>query len=179
MPRDIQLRVALEFGFPDKIVRRVMSKYTFASAGDLVEYLESLMEKIEAGEEEESAFAASPPPQPHTTAAKVAPVKKDDKPTPTATSAQPQTTAVEIEPGKEDGKPAPTDSVTPPHNSLRQETEELYQRSLCLFCYERRRCFVSLPCGHFNLCDKCEPKAVYCPIKKCEEKIEATIQTFM
>ena len=52
MPVQTQYRVAVEMGFPENIVKRVLRKHVFKSAGDLVDYLETNLEILEAEEEE-------------------------------------------------------------------------------------------------------------------------------
>lgn len=51
MPVETQYRVALEMGFSKAIVKRILHKCVFESAGDLVDYLEENVEVLEAQEE--------------------------------------------------------------------------------------------------------------------------------
>ena len=148
--KSTQYQVALEFDFPEKLVQRVLCvhKKTFKTAGDFIEYLEKAMDEYESGEEEDVTNTEEP-----ASIANSPPTEPvADKNEPTASSPQPK--------------------------SLREETEELYLRSICLKCYKRRRCFVSLPCSHFNLCDRCGPISSQCPIPDCREKIDCIIQTY-
>ena len=51
MPAETQYRVAVEMGFPENITKRVLRKNAFKSAGNLVDYLETNLEMLEAEEE--------------------------------------------------------------------------------------------------------------------------------
>lgn len=62
--------------------------------------------------------------------------------------------------------------------SLREETEDLYHRSICLSCFSRKRCIVTLPCSHFTLCDLCLKRTKKCPQRDCGEEIEHSIYTY-
>ena len=51
MPVEAQYRVALELDYPKAIVKRILRKCAFESAGDLVDYLDANLEVLEAEEE--------------------------------------------------------------------------------------------------------------------------------
>ena len=140
-----QLIVALEFGYDEEIVKRVLKKCEFDDAGDLLDYLDTHNEELEAEKEVE------------------------EEPTPEEEKELPQASAQPLTPSA----PPPTES------SLRQETEDLYRRSICLNCFRRRRCFVVLPCSHFSICDNCEKELRKCPARDCGEAIECSIKTYM
>ena len=53
MPVETQYRVAVEMGFSKAIVKRILHKCVFESAGDLVDYLEENWEMLEAEEEDD------------------------------------------------------------------------------------------------------------------------------
>ena len=64
-----QYRVAIEFGFPEKIVRRILQKIKFKDAGTFIEYLETHMEELKANaksdeevEKQETIKQATTPP---------------------------------------------------------------------------------------------------------------------
>ena len=77
---------------------------------------------------------------------------------------------------------APAASVT--SNSvkkftLREETEELFRKSVCLKCNNAKRTRVCLPCCHLTHCDKCESSVKVCPYLNCQEPVRDTIHTFL
>ena len=73
----------------------------------------------------------------------------------------------------------PPAATSTPQKTLREETEDLYHRSMCLNCFSRKRSIVTLPCSHFTLCGQCEKWIKKCPRRDCGEKIELSISTFM
>ena len=163
MTRESQYKVALEFDYPQKLIDAVLRRHNFTQASDLLAFLDNIIDNGEEDEyvkEEEQqevepeAAVASPPQETE--------CKGDEK----------------KEEEKEEEEVAPA-SDPPRPITLREETEELYKNSICLRCFARRRCFVSLPCCHLSLCDKCERSTTHCPMRGCNEKIECVIETFM
>ena len=59
--------------------------------------------------------------------------------------------------------------------TLRQETEDLYHRSICLNCLDKKRSIVTLPCSHFTLCALCVKRVRKCPLRDCCADIECSI----
>ena len=57
-----QYRVAVEFGFPEAIVRRILYKNRFKDAGTFIEYLEVYMEELKAKTDEEVEKQETAPP---------------------------------------------------------------------------------------------------------------------
>ena len=58
---------------------------------------------------------------------------------------------------------------------LRRETEKLYQNSRCT-CLNLK-CYVLLPCSHFECCETCIRKMKHCP--QCKEYIMTTIKVYL
>ena len=154
MSPSTQHLVALEFGFPERIICRALRLKTFKTAGELVDYLDEHEEELSAIEEQDGGSA---------TAAVV------EKETPPA--------VVKAEEAKVDTKAE--GEVKKSKLTLRAETEWLYKISLCLACRKKPRTIVLLPCGHYALCSTCAKMKDTCPIKSCSEKIGEIIQTFM
>ena len=163
-----QLIVALEFGYDEKIVKRVMKKHEFDSSGDLIDYLYTHMEELEAEEEVDEEVKPEVDEEP------------SPEEVPQATKHPEEQPSASLPPEEQKEVPqAPSAPPPPIERSLREETEDLYRRSVCLNCFERRRCFVVLPCSHFTICDKCEKHLKKCPARDCGEVIERTVKTFM
>ena len=64
-------------------------------------------------------------------------------------------------------------------STLREETEELFRKSVCLVCNSAKRTRVCLPCCHLTHCDKCESSVKVCPYLNCRETVRDTIHTFL
>ena len=141
-------QIAIELGFSEKIVERALKKYKFKSAGDFVHYLE--LNEDEFAETDEVVQKAKPEEEKMAVAA--FPEKEKTENT--------QNAAVKAD------------------KSLREETEDLYRRSICLNCFNRRRSIVILPCSHFALCEQCLKQVKKCPVSDCCEEIECTIVTY-
>lgn len=62
--------------------------------------------------------------------------------------------------------------------SLREETEMLYHRSICLVCKKNKRTRVILPCSHLSHCESCNSFTRRCPLVSCQELIEWSIEIF-
>ncbi len=156
MPATTQLRVAIEFGFPEKIVVRVLRRHKFDTAGDLVMHLEDHWEELkkEDESEEKPPSETEPPSEEKPPSETEPPAEKRDEEKPMA--AEPQTREL----------------------TLREETEALYRNSICLVCWKRKRTHVTLPCSHFNVCDACEPTTRRCPLRTCGEAVECSIRTY-
>ena len=151
MSSDTQYHVAIELGFSEKIVRRALQKYRFKTAGDFVDYLEIHTEEFAVDEE------------------------VDEEPAPGE-----EKITIAPFPGEEVVKVESVPSTTAKfEKALREETEELYSQSVCLKCFERKRCFVTLPCSHFAICDHCEKRLTRCPLPDCREAIECSIKTYL
>ena len=142
--------IALELGFPENVVKRALKKYTFKTAGDFVDYLE--MNEDEFAADEELDEDSTPGEE------KITNVPLKEK-------------VVKVE-------DIPTATVKP-EKSLREETEDLYRRSICLNCFNRKRCIVTLPCSHFAICEQCLKQIKKCPISDCREEIECSILTYL
>ena len=146
-------RVAIEFGFPEKIVNRALRQYKFLTAGEFVNYLEDHFDELERQDPEEEVEKE---------------VERREK----------NITIL----GPPDVKEEIVEEVNAKGEvqlTLRQETEILYNQSLCLKCWTYRRAFVCLPCCHFSLCERCKPSTEHCPLRSCGEKIECTIKTYV
>ena len=150
MSRAVQYEVAVELGFPEKVVSRALKKYKFKTAGDLVDYLE--MHPVEFSMDEEVEEEPAPGEEKITIVG---------FPTEVACSSSFSNTA------------------KPREKTLLEETEDLYRRSVCQGCFSRRRCFVTLPCSHFAICELCQKRLRKCPLSDCQEKIECSIQTYI
>lgn len=151
MSYNVMYKVAIELGFPNRTVERALKKYKFKSAGSLVDYIETHREEFEVDNEEEEAEA------------------DEEKIT------------IACFPTEDESNKAQTEAASSSHISqltLREQTEILYRRSICLMCHKNRRCFVILPCSHFALCATCEPSTRKCPLLDCQEYISCTIQTY-
>ena len=48
MSKDTHYRVALEFDFPEALVRHILRRQSFKDAGSFIDYLETYMEELEA-----------------------------------------------------------------------------------------------------------------------------------
>ena len=130
-----------------------MKKLNFRSAGDLLDYIDIHWEELEVDDDEGKEAVAG-----------------EEK------------IAIATFPSEEKVDKVKSETASSPHTSqstLREETENLYRRSMCLVCHKNRRCFVILPCSHFTLCAMCEPSTRKCPIHDCQELISCTIQTYV
>ena len=63
--------------------------------------------------------------------------------------------------------------------NLRNETERLYQETLCVKCEKDERQTVILPCSHFCLCVASEKRCRFCPIKDWAMLITFTVRTYV
>ena len=156
MSRDVQREVAVELGFPEKVVSRALKKYKFKTAGDLVDYLE--MHPVEFSMDEEVEEEPAPGEEKITIVG--FPAEADDEVVHSSSSSISST-------------------AKPREKTLLEETEDLYRRSVCQGCFSRKRCFVTLPCSHFAICELCEKRLRKCPLSDCQEKIECSIQTYI
>lgn len=73
----------------------------------------------------------------------------------------------------------PPEMTVKRQSSLLIETLNLYRQSKCLVCMKKERCFVTLPCCHFSLCENCEPITKLCPYPNCRQSIECSIKTYL
>ena len=145
----IQFQVAKEFGYTDHVIERFLKRKKYKCAADLIEDLD----KYDSEEEEE--IAATPT------------VKEEEK-----NNGDDKATAAA----------AATPSVTPNSGrkfTLREETEELFRKSVCLCCKNAKRTRVCLPCCHLTHCEKCENLVKVCPYLDCQETVQTTIHTFL
>lgn len=62
------------------------------------------------------------------------------------------------------------------NEELRKETEWLYRETFCVGCLKNSRKFMTLPCCHFSLCEKCERKCFVCPFEDCKQSISCAIR---
>ena len=152
MSSEVHHIIAVELGFPEKIVKRALKKYKFKSAGEFVDYLELNEDEFVADEELD-----------------VEPIPGENK-----------ITIIPFPEGEQVVKAEVTSTATAkPEKTLREETEDLYRRSVCLNCFSRKRCIVTLPCSHFAICDQCEKRIKKCPLNDCCEEIECSITTYL
>ena len=158
MSSDIQHDVALELGFPQKLVKYALRKKRFRSAGSFVDYLETHTEELEAALAEEEKEE----PVPGEEKIVIVPWPSEDKP-----STDAATVAA-----------ASTNTSTRAKSTLREETEALYRQSVCLRCFLRRRSCITFPCGHFTLCSVCQPLTRLCPERDCPMEILSYINVF-
>ena len=149
MPADTQYAVAVELCYPEKIVKLALRRKTFKDAGSLLDYLDANEEELREQADNEAAAAA---------AAEEA-KRVEDEQEEEENSAQVKNPTIKL--------------------SLREETELLYRRSVCLRCQRHKRTQVCLPCCHFALCDSCERSTDVCPFHGCNTIILHTVRTFM
>ena len=151
MSASTQCTVALELGYPEKIVKRALRKYKFKDAGSLLEYVDTHMDELEGEEDEEEK--EEPPPEEK----KITILPTHEKSVASAANTGPDQKR---------------------KLSLKEETEILYRQSKCVKCLENARTFLCLPCCHFTLCDACEKTSRACPLRDSQEAIAATIRTY-
>ena len=149
-----QRRVALEMGYEEDEINDALKKYKFKCAGDLIVYLETPVEETEELVQELK-------------------LTKIEAASSNAINKKKLETVLNSIEGTSN-----SNSPTKPQKTLREETEALYKRSICLSCFQRRRCYVLLPCSHFSICDACEGRIKKCPIRDCLTDIECVVKTY-
>ena len=154
-----QYKVAIEMGFDPDRVRRVLTRQSFKCAGDLIDCLEDIVsseeEKTDKNDDDEDDKKVAEKVENTITVQEATP-----PPAAAAAAAEVATTSVR-------------------KLSLREETQILYFRSVCLRCQERKRTVVCLPCCHLTLCTFCSQLAISCPLPDCRQPIKETIVTFI
>ena len=153
--RRIQYQVAIELGYEKEMVAAALHNYDFTTAGALVEYLM---------DEEANVISTVPK--------KRSVNDVDDKVVTNDVKQVAVTNDV-----NENSK------VKKKELSLREETEILYQKSICLVCHERKRSYVNCPCGHFSHCGLCNLGITRClfPTSSttvCDESILSTVHVY-
>ena len=149
-----QRRVALEMGYEEDEINDALKKYKFKCAGVLIDYLETPVEEIEELVQELK-------------------LTKIEAASSNAINKKMLETVLNSIEGASN-----SNSPTKPQKTLREETEALHKRSICLSCFQRRRCYVLLPCSHFSICDTCEGRIKKCPIRDCLTDIECVVRTY-
>ena len=157
--KDVLLTVARELEYPDYLINHALDSFEFKDAGSLVDYLYvqdlSLDDEERAELQEEELMRLSM--ELEKIKMKVEEVEEEEK--------------------EEKAKAEAIGNSS--SSTLRQETAILYNRSLCLVCGRKQRCFICLPCCHFTLCADCERRISRCPLSNCDEVITSTIKTFI
>lgn len=144
-----QFLVAVEFGYPNNIVRRVLKRQKFKDAGSLIEYLEDNEEQLQAEDDDDEEGET---------------VMSSGRATPTVEGEKPKLTLF-IPPRKKE-------------LGLREETELMYKQSICLLCQKSNRAYVLLPCCHLAVCAACLPKTTFCPKLNCKTRVMEAVFTY-
>ena len=149
-----QIQVAVEMMYPHNTIIETMLSYgkPFPRASLLIDYLDVATGLIKASEIE---------------------LEQDIKAGPTRVKEASQAGAEkQEEPQKKEKVQKKDERQT--HNSLLYETEKLYRNSICACMNEK--CFVLLPCGHLDCCEKCVRKQKFCTV--CHSRIESEIKVY-
>ena len=150
--------VALEFGFPDAMIRKALREHAFERASDLIDYLDKHWNHSDADivsvlEGERLADA----------------IQRIDIAS-SLTYDEEMASIVTL-------PSLPPPPYTPsPSSILYRETKRLYRQSFCMGCKSKPRHYVLLPCSCFALCESCLPLYTCCPRDKT--KITHTIRTY-
>ena len=156
-----QYQVAFEFGYSKRLIKKLLIKKKYETAGDLIEELEKLeFERIREGHEIEEDQSETEE------------EKMEEEVAENITSSNSTITNANVD-----------DSITIVENAkqltLREETEILYSKSICLMCQRAKRTRVILPCSHLTHCENCNPKVRRCPRSDCRLTVDFTISTYM
>ena len=165
-----QRRVALEMGYEEEEINDALTKYKFKWAGDLIDYLETPTDEIEELVQKLKLTKIE-------TASSNA-INKKKLETVLNFVEHASAGAIASSNDKEVEGASNSTNPTKAQKTLREETEALYKRSICLSCFQRRRCYVVLPCSHFSICDTCEGRIKKCAIRDCLEDIQCVVRTY-
>ena len=161
MPGDrrIQFQVAVELDYQKEKVHAALEVRKFATAGDLVDYLmmkERSDDNVSKASVNDNVSKAS---------------VNDNE------SIQNENDAVAKQSVNNDNEIESSLNLKTTA-SLREETEWLYYKSLCLVCHDRKRTHVSCPCGHLSHCSGCDKDVKICPYPRCDTEVLNTIYVY-